>query len=223
MANTANTFVWHNDPNSTVIPPTPPGFIGTPGVPGSDSLTYTPFYASNTSGHALSDVGLFIPFAWARVDNPGGSLNHYERLTWDNSRNGFLDSDFNHTREAVLLTPNIVTHPDTPDGHVVAGSVADLTDTHRFAPNSASVQTGIPASVFPPETILPGDLLPFADLGGFASGESKQFDIIWTAHWGGADHGAVRVGGYAATLAPDQPGHAAASSTVEAYNFFRFG
>jgi hypothetical protein len=199
----ARTFVWHNDPNSSFTGTR--DFIGTPGVPGSDSLTYTGFSVTNTSNGPLSDVGFFIPFAWARIDNPdpARTLNHYESLTWDNSKKGFLDSNFNGTGEAVLLTPDIVTHPDTPpDGHVAAGSVADLTDTHVFTPYSTSAEYGLPP-VFPPETIQPKDRLPFADLGSFAPGETKTFDIIWTAHWSGADLGAVRVAGYGVSLAPD--------------------
>jgi hypothetical protein len=218
----AKTFAFHNDLNSS-FDGSAATFIGTPGVPGSDSLTYTPFFAINTSNHALSDVGFFIPFAWARVGNPDGSLNHNESLRWDNSRNGFLDSNFNHTGEALLLTPSIVTHPDTFDGHIAAGTVADLTDTHVFGPNSASAQNGVPASLFPPETIQPNDLLPFADLGSFAPGESKTFDMIWTAHWDGADHGAVRVSGFGATLAPDQPGQSGATGAIEAVKLGHFG
>jgi hypothetical protein len=218
----AKTFAFHNDPNST-FDGTKATFIGTPGVPGSDSLTYTPFFAVNLTDHPLSDVGFFIPFAWARVSNPDGSLNHNEALRWDNSQNGFLDSNFNHTGEALLLTPTIVTNPATLNGHIAAGSIADLTDTHVFGPNSASVQNGVPASAFPPETIQPNDLLPFADLGSFAPGESKTFDMIWTAHWAGVDHGAVRVSGFGATLAPDQPGQSGATGAVEAVKVGHFG
>ena len=196
----ARTFVWHNDPNSSFTGTR--DFIGTPGVPGSDSLTYTGFSVTNTSNGPLSDVGFFIPFAWARIDKPNGKLDHLESLTWDNSQKGFVDSNFNNTGEALLLTPTIVTSPDTRDGRVAAGNVGDKTDTHVFTPNSTSPEYGLPP-FYPPETIQHNDVLPFADLGSFAVGESKTFDIIWTAHWSGEDRGAVRVADFGVSLAPN--------------------
>jgi hypothetical protein len=199
----ARTFVWHNDPNSSVDTSNVHR-IGDPGVPGSDSLTYTGFSVTNTSNGPLSDVGFFIPFAWARIDNPdpARTLNHYESLTWDNSQKGFVDSNFNNTGETVLLTPTIVTSPDTRDRRVAAGNVGDITDTHVFTPNSTSDEYGLPP-FYPPETIQHNDVLPFADLGSFAVGQSKTFDIIWTAHWSGEDRGAVRVADFGVSLAPN--------------------
>jgi hypothetical protein len=220
--NMAKTFAWHNDPN-TALDTSAVHFTGTLGVPGSDSLTYEGFRAVNTSGDALSDVGLFIPFAWARVDDRAAdgtlTLNHYEALTWNNDRMGFIDPNFNNTGESVLLTPTVVTHPDTPDGHVAAGTVADKNDAHAFNKNSPTVQGH--SSVFPHEVLNPGDLLPFASLGSFNPSESKSFEIVWTAHWSGADLGAVRVAGYAATLAPDRPGQFANANSAETYSLFR--
>jgi hypothetical protein len=197
----ARTFVWHDDPNSR-FDTSNAHFIGTPPLtPGSDSLHYTGFAVTNTSTQPLSDVGFFIPFAWARIDKPNGKLDHLESLTWDNSQKGFVDSNFNNTGEAVLLTPTIVTSPDTKDRRVAAGNVGDITDTHVY--DSTSLQNGVPLSFAPLETIQHNDLLPFADLGSFAVGESKTFDIIWTAHWSGADLGAVRVAAFGASLAPN--------------------
>jgi hypothetical protein len=207
------TFAWHNDPDSTVDTS---GVVPNEGVPDADSVTYTGFDAVNTSNHSLSDVGLFIPFALARAVDPHDPQGfHYEAMTWNGM--GFLDPNYNNTGEAVLLTPTISTFPD---GTVRAGSVADKTDTHVFAQNSASTGTGSP---FPLETFNSNDLLPFADLGSFAAGRHKAFNITWTAHWYGEDLGDVRVGGYLATLAPDHPGQTATTNATESYTLVRFG
>jgi hypothetical protein len=178
----AGTFAWHNDPDST-FDGSQRVRDGTPGIPGSDSITYNGFLAVNTSDHALSDVGVFIPFAWAGVTaagDPNGPIISNEKLTWDNIRNGFVDPNYNHTGESVLLTPTFLSYPN---GHVRAGSVADKTDTHIFTQNSASVGKGIntPVSALPLETFQAKDLLPFADLGSIGSGDSKTFSIKWTA------------------------------------------
>jgi hypothetical protein len=218
----AMTFDWHDDPNSD-FDGSQVVRDGTPGIPGSDSITYTNFQVHNTSDHALADVGVFIPFAWAGVPaaaDPNGPILHYESLSWDNSLNGFVSGpNFNNTGESVLLTATFLSYPNDS---VEAGSIADTTDTHIFSPNSASARPGIPVSARPLETFNAKDLLPFTDLGGFNPGETKQFDMTWTAHWDGADLGAVRVGGYGASLAPDVR-HAGTTSTVETQNLFSLG
>jgi hypothetical protein len=213
----AGTFLWHNDPDSD--------FDGSQvvrqdaaGKKGHDSITYANFQAINTSGHTLPDVGVFIPFAWAGVTaegDPNGAILNYEALSWDNSRMGFVDPDYNHTGESVLLTPTILKYSND---HLLAGSIADKTDTHTFAQSSASVGIGVGGR--PVETFDSGDLLPFADLGSLGTG-GKTFSMKWTTHWDGPDHGGVRVGGYGATIVPDS-GQPAAASTVESYNVFRF-
>src|SRR4051812_48577309 len=102
------TFAWHDDPNSTFGT----SHVSQIGLEGNltDSITYNHFDAVNTGQKPLADVGVFIPFAWARIGNPDGSLNHYESLMWDNGRMGFIDSNFNGTGKSVLLTISIANH-----------------------------------------------------------------------------------------------------------------
>jgi hypothetical protein len=217
MAKTT-TFLWHDDKGSDVDTKQIVR-IGEEKDP-SDIITYTNFGAENTTSASLPEVGVFIPYAWARATAPDGHDPHgfhYESMRWDNTRMAFLDPNYNETGQSVWLTPTISSFPN---GHVMAGSVADQSDTHLFPESSKAAGSGRPL-----ETLQPTDQLPFADLGSFAPDQSKQFDMTWTATWetGGnfTDHGAVRVGGYIATIVPDA-GHAATTGSVGSVSLFNF-
>ncbi len=188
----AAPFAFLNDPRSTV------DLSGISFAVSGDTIVLTGGQAANLTDEALPDVGLFVPFAWPRVDNPDGSVTRVA-LDWDNDKDGWFTPDFEGTGTSLLVTLRIATPDEAPNGRIAAGSVAaDETLTEVFGPTSTLA--GVP---FPEETLEPGDLLPFVDLGGFAPGEAKPFDLVFTYHWGeGGPAEALRTAFAAFTLAP---------------------
>ena len=119
-------------------------------------------------------------------------------LAWDDQEHGWFTPDFNGTGTGLLLTLRIATPDGAPEARVAVGEVAnDEALTEAIPLTSAAL---VP---FPEETLRPEDELPFADLGGFAPGEAKPFDLVFTYHWGeGGPDEAYRVNFYAFTLSP---------------------
>jgi hypothetical protein len=174
----------------------------------------------NTSGHALPDVGVWVPFAEVRLAQPVGSGAHaqitHEALTWDNSKNGwftpnFIDASGNATGESLLVTAQLLT--GSSQTTLAAGDVANASGHEQYPLSSTDFLKGGQVGTWAPEIINTNDLLPFSDIGSLAAGQSKSFDIAVTAHWGGADLGPVRVGGWFTTLAPDTGSSSGGSTT----------
>jgi hypothetical protein len=161
----------------------------------------------NTSGHALNDVGVWLPYIEVRLSSQ--PVTH-EALTWDNSQNGwftpnYIDANGHATGESLLVTAQFLTGPHlTPDPSqttLAAGDVADASGHQQYPLSSENFLKG--RGDWEPETIHTYDQLPFIDIGSLAAGAHTSFGITFTAHWGGADLGPVRVGGYLASLVPD--------------------
>jgi hypothetical protein len=194
-------YKWMDDPFSTITG-------GQRQLPnGTDTTTYTGFQVVNTSGHALPDVGVWLPYDEVLLLSQ--PISH-EALTWDNSKNGwftpnFIDANGHATGESLLVTAQFLTGPDlTPDPSqttLAAGDVANASGHQQYPLSSEDFLKG--AGHWGRETIHTNDLLPFIDIGSLAAGASKSFGIAFTAHWGGPDLGAVRVGGWLASLVPD--------------------
>jgi len=186
-----------DDPFSTVAEPN-----GVNATPSGDTMTYTGFEAVNQSGHTEADVGVWLPFVEVPFALSNGKEGH-EALTWDSSQGGWFTPNFINpsgqaTGESLLITAQIDSSPTT----LAAGNVANASGHEQYPLSSSDFLKGPDWS---PEAIQTSDLLPFSDIGSINPGPSNAvpFDIAFTAHWGGADMGAVRVGGYVATLAPD--------------------
>jgi hypothetical protein len=170
-----------------------------------DTTTYTGFQVVNTSGHALPDVGVWLPYAEVLLLSQ--PISH-EALTWDNSQKGwftpnFIDANGNATGESLLVTAQLLTPDLTPDpsqGFLAAGEVANASGHQQYPLSSEEFLKG--NGHWERETIHTTDMLPFMDIGSLAAGASKSFGIAFTAHWGGSDLGAVRVGGSFASLVP---------------------
>ena len=189
----AAPFAYVNDPSSTLDT----GAISV--AIAGNTVTETGGLAVNLTDRALPDLGLLVPYAWPRLpDAPDGSPVRVP-LAWDDQEHGWSTPDFDGRGTGLLLTLRIATPDGAPDGRVAVGSVAnDEALTEAIPLNSAAL---VP---FPEETLRPGDALPFADLGGFAPGEAKPFDLVFTYHWGegGGPDEAFRVNFYAFTLSP---------------------
>jgi hypothetical protein len=188
----AAPFTFLNDPRSTV---------DTSGVSfaiAGDTIVLTGAQAVNLADEALPDLGLLVPFAWPRVDNPDGSVTRVA-LDWDNEKDGWFTPDFEGTGTSLLVTLHIATPEEALNSRIAAGSVAaDETLTGVLGPTST-----LAGVTFPEEMLEPGDLLPFVDLGGFAPEEAKPFDLVFTYHWGdGSSSDALRTAFAAFTLAP---------------------
>ena len=189
----ATSFAYVNDPSSTVD--TRAVSVAVAG----NTVTETGGLAVNLTDRALPDLGLLVPYVWPRLpDAPDGSPVRVP-LAWDDQEHGWSTPDFNGTGTSLLLTLRIATPDGAPDGRVAVGEVAnDETLTETIPLTSTAL---VP---FPEETLRPEDELPFADLGGFAPGEAKAFDLIFTYHWGegGGPDEVYRVNFYAFTLSP---------------------
>jgi hypothetical protein len=131
----------------------------------------------------------------------------HEALTWENAQGGwftpnFVDSSGNKTGESLLVTAQILSQNDQgSSSQPAAGQVADIPGGQFPLTSSDYLPPG-----WQVETIQASDLLPFSDLGSVPAGGSVSFDIALTAHWGGADLGPLRVGGYDFTLTPTHHG-----------------
>jgi hypothetical protein len=195
-------FTWKDDPFSTVTGPTAR-------VQSGDTTTYSGFQVVNESGHTLHDVGVWVPYLEVALPQPTNSDNAtvqitHEALTWDNSQHGwftpnFIDASGNATGESLLLTAQLLT--GSSQTTLAAGNVANASGHQQYPLSSEDFLKG--AGKWQPETIQTNDLLPFSDIGTLAAGQSKSFSIAITAHWGGADMGAVRAGGWIASLVPN--------------------
>jgi hypothetical protein len=188
----ATAFAFVNDPSSTLD--TRNVSVAVTG----NTAVQTGGLAVNLTEQALPDLGLLVPYAWPRLpDAPDGSPVRVP-LTWDGARDGWFTPDFDGTGTSLLLTLRIATPGDAPDERLAVGSVAD----------DAALTVGIPLAStalvpFPEETLRPEDELPFVDLGSFAPGEAKPFDLVFTYHWGdGTTDEAFRVNFFAYTVSP---------------------
>lgn len=185
-------FAYVNDPSSTVDTRAVSVAIA------GNTVAETGGLAVNVTDQALPDLGLLVPYVWPRLpDAPDGSPVRVP-LAWDDQERGWSTPDFAGTGTSLLLTLRIATPDGAPDRRVAVGEVAnDEALTEAIPLNSAAL---VP---FPEETLRPGDELPFAGLGGFAPGEAKPFDLVFTYHWGdGGPDEAFRVNFYAFTLSP---------------------
>jgi hypothetical protein len=206
----ATYFEYYNDPTSAAGGPL--NFVIE-----DDTITYTDLAAINNDLAAKPDISLYVPFAWARlatengVPNPDPNANgeHIDiPLTWDNCRGGWYTEDFNGTGTSLLVTLDIVTRPTniTPDEQIAAGKVADgpsLTMVNVLA-SADVVQQDPEGAALPPERLTLHDRVPIADLGSFGPGETKNFELALTYHWGDGPHpdGALRTSGYFFTIVP---------------------
>jgi len=180
-----------------------------PRTTSGDTVTYHNFLATSSSDHTLPDIGVWLPYIWVRIADPQAPTNGpptYETLTWHNALHGWYTGDFIasggiDTHKSLLVTAEILTHPDGPDLRVAAGIVG--TDpTTAYPRDSNNLKPPVP---FPEEMIKARDLLPFADLGVFTPHQSKSFDLAFTSHWGGTDLGPQRIAGFVTTLEPNHP------------------
>jgi hypothetical protein len=166
-----------------------------------DTTTFTGFHIKNFSNDTVADAGVWAPFTWVTLSN-----GTHEALTWDSTQHGWYTPNFigdnGQTGESLLLTAKFSSGSTTIAAHPLrAANVADGSGAAQYPLDSAAF---LPAAMFPPETIQPTDLLPFGDLGSFAGGQTKAFDLSFTAHWGGKDLGPIdHAGGWIATLEPE--------------------
>jgi len=166
----AAPFLYYNDPLSSG---------GGGGSFSSVGNIFTiPAHADNLTGQMLADVSLFIPFLWPSNEN----RTVFYGMTWSNTLDGWFSPNFDATGTSLVVRADIITPSGAPNGRIPVGSVAnDSTLTTAFP--LTSVEFGLP-SVFPNETLLPGDLVPFIDLGSFLPNEVKHFSIAFTYDFG---------------------------------------
>jgi hypothetical protein len=198
-------FRYYNDPTSDI------DFQPTFTID-HNTITYTGFTVIN-GPEPKSEIDLYEPFLWARLatdpSDPNAEGAHRDiPLTWNNRKDGWFTEDFDGTGTSLLVTLDIVTLPDdTPDGKVAAGKVASGPDlTSVFLLELASQHDGTL------EVLQPGDKVPFANLGSFEAHQTKDFELVFTYHWGKGPHPdtALRVEGATFTIVPaDQHDHAA--------------
>jgi hypothetical protein len=160
-----------------------------------NTATYSGFEAFNATEQTLSDVVVFVPFAWPRVDEADGSVS-FVAMDWDTEKGGWWNPDVLGT--TLLLTLQIVTSDSAPNEQIDAGTIASHKSlTHVFGPTSDDLK-----QPYPEETLHPGDMLPAVDLGSFEPHEVKEFDLIFTYDWGDDRVGALRTAGYISTAEP---------------------
>jgi hypothetical protein len=168
-----------------------------------DVIKYTNVLATNTSGTAESDVGVWLPYIWVRV--PTNPVTTEVALTWNNLLQGWYTPDFiganGDTHESLLVTAKLITGSE--ERPLAPKHVADESGTSPFSLTTGGGISG--GNYFQSESIQPNDLLPFANIGSLGANESKSFEVDFTYHWGGADLGAMRTGQQEATLVPDHP------------------
>jgi PEP-CTERM motif-containing protein len=175
----AAQFQWFNDPNSTTDFTL---FSRSCAQTASDvcpdnTIRLADIQAVNLIGQGLPDVGFFVPSMWPRIFNPDASLSSFA-LTWRNDLNGWFTGNFDSSGTSLLVTASIQTPNNTPNGRIAAGSVADDQSLTRPLQDLTFTFDGLP------ETLAPGDLVPFIDLGSFSPFEAKSLDLVLTYHWG---------------------------------------
>ena len=143
----------------------------------NNTIVYSGRMATN-GATAQPDIGLFVPFIWP---NDMTKSPTQQAISWNNRLNGWYSQNFDNLGTSLLVTLDIPTPNNTPNGTVLAGQVADGTGVSVFGPSSDSPNVGAP---YPPETLAATDALPFVDLGSFAAGESKPFSLIFTYTFG---------------------------------------
>ena len=115
-----------------------------------------------------------------RTGGEGRAHSRPEDRRRKDNKDRWFTPDFDAAGTVLLVILHIATPDEAPDRRTGPGSVAaDETLTEVFGPTST-----LAGVHFPGETLDPGDLLPFIDLGGFAPEEAEPFDLVFTCHWG---------------------------------------
>jgi hypothetical protein len=150
-------LTWRDDPSS--------GFdfsIASRSVNGN-TVTFSNLQAVNFTTQALPDLAVIVPWVFPVF---GGGTTTYS-MAWSNADNGWLNNHVGGTSLLITL--------DNIAGRLSFGSVADGTGMAPLDPTQTLNNVS--------ETRLPGDLIPFLDLGAFAANQSTTFDLVFTYHF----------------------------------------
>ena len=154
----ADPFTWRDDPFSGLL---------SGGVRSDAGNTVTFSNLQVISTEATPDLAVILPWFFPVFRNGTPEATTYS-MEWSNAANGWVNDNVEGTSLLVTLD-NIL-------GRLLFGSVADVTGTAPLDPTR--ILNGVS------ETRLPGDLVPFLDLGAFAANEIKSFDLVLTYHFG---------------------------------------
>lgn len=149
-------YTWRDDPSSTVDP------SNIQRSQSGNTITFSNFQAVNLTNQALPSLGLIQPWIFSKFGDITYSFN------WSNAADGWVNNNVEGTSLLITL--------DNFTNRLLFGKVADGTGAAPLDPTRTV--NGVS------ETIKPGDLVPFLDLGAFAANEMKAFSLVFTYHFG---------------------------------------
>jgi len=152
----AVTFTWRDDPSSTFDP------SNIVRSRTDNTITFSNFQAINMTAQAIPSLGLISPWVFTKFGDTTYTFN------WSNGADGWVNNNVEGTSLLITL--------DNFSDRLRFGNVADVTGLAALDPTLTV--NGVS------QTLQPGDLVPFLDLGAFAANQMKAFSLVFTYHFG---------------------------------------